>query len=244
MPNCMVHRQEWFRGTHCLHLHSKSEDIYSTFLWNIHTFLPYNKTFWMTAIVIFSHISHGLHSLLHNKWLQINILTNSDGCYLRTSVIPKCSDKWHSLLLLSFTDTVPPVLKRSQATSKHANIWSFDSIVDEVSIILGYAAALERKWLSSDMATYPTGPVYFKKSYFVVHYLTILGTNNSGCMVKGMQLTAQALKSWVQVPLGLCMTTSYCLHCAVKVQILWWAAPLSPIPGVLLNVSQIHIFWS
>jgi len=104
------------------------------------------------------------------------------------SVIPNDSDKWHSLLLLSFSETVPPVLKRFQATSKYANIWRFDSSVVEVSIILGYDAASECNWLSTDMATYPTGPIYFKKSYFMVHYLTILWANNSGCTVKGMQL--------------------------------------------------------
>jgi len=104
------------------------------------------------------------------------------------SVIPKDSDKRHSLLLLSFSKTVPPVLKRFQALSKYANIWSFDSSVAEVSIILGYDAASQHNWQSSDMVTYPTGPIYFKKSYFMVHYLTILWANNSGCMVKGTQL--------------------------------------------------------
>jgi len=51
-------RQEWFRGTHRLHLHGRSEDAGSTFLWNVHTFLPDNKIFGMAATVIFTVISH------------------------------------------------------------------------------------------------------------------------------------------------------------------------------------------
>ena len=102
------------------------------------------------------------------------------------SAIPNDSDQWHSLLL-SVSETVPPVLKRFQATSKYANIWHLDSGIIEDSIILGYDAS-EHNWLPSHMATYPIGTIYFKKSYFVVHYLTILWANNSGCMVRGMQL--------------------------------------------------------
>ena len=113
---------------------------------------------------------------------------------LHICVIQNDSDKWHSLLLLSVSETVPPVLKRFQATSKYANILHFDSGVVEDSIILGYDAASQHNWLPSDMATYPTGTIYFKKSYFVVHYLTILRANNSGCMVRGMQLSL--LRLW------------------------------------------------
>jgi hypothetical protein len=78
--------------------------------------------------------------------------------------------------------------KEFQATSEYANIWSFDSSVVEDSIILGYVAASEHNSLSSDKATYPTQTIYSKKSYFTVHYLTILWANNSGCVVKDMQL--------------------------------------------------------
>jgi hypothetical protein len=46
------------------------------------------------------------------------------------------------------------------------------------------------------MATFPTGTIYFKKSYFVVHYLTIIWANNSGCMVRGMQHWLLRLRLW------------------------------------------------
>jgi hypothetical protein len=67
---------------------------------------------------------------------------------------------------------------------KHLRFWQWSSWGFHYSGIW----CCIRVWLPSDMATYTTVTIYFKKSYFVVHYLTRLWANNSGCMVRGMQL--------------------------------------------------------
>jgi len=85
MPHCMVQRQEWFRGTHRLHLHGRSGDVDSTFLWNVHTFLTDHKIFGMMAIVIFTVISHKDYTVYYTpKDCKLTYSPNSDRCYLRT----------------------------------------------------------------------------------------------------------------------------------------------------------------